>query len=68
MLNALHVHALACISQNFRRFFGPESNFSSGGEVFSLKTSAKWLIDLRLYCLAFERNGNLISVGKTNTQ
>ena len=24
-----------------------------GGEVFSPKTSAKWLVDLRFYCSAF---------------
>ena len=37
---------------------------SSRGEVFNPKTSAKFLVELRFYCLAFKTNENWICFGK----
>ena len=39
-------------------------SLSSRGEVFNLKTKAKFLVELTFYCLAFKTNENWICFGK----
>ena len=69
----LHKTHQACVSQTKtpEDFSGPKANFeiqflSSGVEVFSSKTSAKFLVNVGFYCFAFKTNENWISVGKQN--
>ena len=60
---------LPCVCQNSRNLFGPESNFCNlisfkSSCSFYPETTAKFLVDLRFYCLTFKMNENGIFVGK----